>query len=146
MEEPEPEDLATSLLVALLLRPLPGKGPRRPPAETPSKHADHQATVLQTLRSWTSQPGPAHGTATVAIDLGGSWKLEAAFGRQECSEHFLRMARGPVLVAKLQAWGTEVGVPMVLSLKVKMPVQHAEQERWNRGGSQCRARLVGPGT
>lgn len=55
------------------------------------------------------------------------------------------MARGPVLVAKLQAGGTEVGVPTVLSLKVKMPVQHAELEIWDRGGSQCRARLVGPG-
>lgn len=142
MEEPEPEDLATPLLIALLLRPLPGKGPWGPPAETPSKHADHQATVLGTLRSWTSQPGPAHGTATVTIDLGGSWKPEAAFGRQECSEQFLPMARGPVLVAKLQAEGTEVGVPTVPSLKVKMPVQHTEQERPDRGGSQCRARLV----
>lgn len=27
MEEPEPEDLATPLLIALLLQPLPGKGP-----------------------------------------------------------------------------------------------------------------------
>lgn len=67
------------------------EGALGPPAETPSKHADHRTTLLGTLRSWTSQPGPAHGTATVTIDL-GQLETGGCFWETRVLRQFLPMA------------------------------------------------------